>query len=146
MRLEVTRRSDLAIRALVTVASADRRVKASELADRLGTTIGFVPQVVGPLVKQGWMTSEPGPAGGYSATMPLAQLDVLSVIEAVEGPTDAGRCVVEDRPCGGSEHCALHDGWLAARRQLTTSLRSLTLDRLDHSRSPLTTSTVAERP
>lgn len=130
MRLEITRRADLAIRALVAVASADRRVKASELADRLGTTVGFVPQVVGPLVRQGWLTSEPGPLGGYRSSVALDRLDVLSVIEAVEGPTDAGRCVIEDRPCDGGDRCALHNGWLAARHELTTSLRSLTLDQL----------------
>lgn len=46
------------------------------------------------------MRSEPGPTGGYVVTIDLAEVSVLDVIESVEGPTDTGRCVPEDRPSG----------------------------------------------
>jgi Rrf2 family transcriptional regulator, iron-sulfur cluster assembly transcription factor len=122
MRLEITRRADLAVRAMVSLARADGRVKATDLASTLGTTAGFVPQVVGPLVKRGWVRSDPGPTGGYSATVSLADVSVLQVIEAVDGPTDQGRCVVADRQCGGGPFCALHAAWGTARLQLLRSL------------------------
>ena len=67
MRLEISRRADLAVRALLLLADADGRCKAGELARRLETTVGFVPQVVAPLVQRGWVRSDPGPRGGYSA-------------------------------------------------------------------------------
>lgn len=46
------------------------------------------------------MQSEPGPTGGYVVTIDLADVCVLDVIEAVDGPTATGRCVLEDRPSG----------------------------------------------
>lgn len=122
MRLGVTRRADLAVRSLVALSGAGRRVKASELAEMLGTTTGFVPHVVGPLVERGWVRSEPGPTGGYLCRSSLDALSVLEVIEAVEGPTDSGRCVVADRPCDTSEPCALHAPWLEARERLLEAL------------------------
>src|SRR2546421_167059 len=58
MRLEISRRADLAVRALLAVATGTDRTKAEELAHQLDTTAGFVPQIVGPLVKRGWLRSD----------------------------------------------------------------------------------------
>jgi Rrf2 family protein len=122
MRLEISRRADLAVRALLAIDRADDRVKADALAAELDTTAGFVPQVVGPLVKQGWVRSDPGPRGGYSAAVSLESVSVLDVIEAVDGPTDSGRCVVADGPCGRAAHCALHAAWARASEELVSHL------------------------
>jgi Rrf2 family protein len=122
MRLEISRRADLAVRALLAIDGAGDRVKADALAAQLDTTAGFVPQVVGPLVKRGWVRSDPGPRGGYSATVSLDAVSVLDVIEAVDGPTDAGRCVVAEGPCGRAPHCALHTAWARAREELVSHL------------------------
>ena len=102
MRLEITRRSDLATRALLELARTGERTKASVLAEAVGTTPGFLSQAMTPLVARGWAGSEPGPTGGYTALVDPADLTVLEVIEAVEGPTDTGRCVLEDRACAGA--------------------------------------------
>jgi len=122
MRLEITRRADLAVRAMVLLGSSPTRWKAPALAEALDTTAGFVPQVIGPLVKAGWVRSEPGPTGGYSAQVSLAAVSVLQVIEAVDGATDTGRCVVEDRECGGEAPCSLHHAWSRARAELMQTL------------------------
>ena len=108
-----------------------RRVKAAELAEVLGTTPGFVPQVLHPLVAQGWVDSEPGPTGGYARVAPLERISVLDVIEAVDGPTVTGRCVLEDRPCTESGPCALHHPWSRARAHLLDELGATPLSDLD---------------
>lgn len=114
-------------------------MKSSDLAAALRTTTGFVPQVVGPLVKSGWVRSEPGPTGGYVLTQPLESLNVLDVIEAVDGVTDDGRCVVADRACGeDSDTCALHNAWSVARKRLTDSLRHTPLTEVQPDYHPLT--------
>jgi Rrf2 family protein len=122
VRLEVTRKSDLAVRALRALAARDGRVKGPELADAVGSTPGFVAQVVTPLVRAGWVHSDPGPTGGYSLAVELSEVSVLAVIEAIEGPTDSGRCVLADRPCNETGTCALHAPWLRARAQLLRAL------------------------
>jgi Rrf2 family protein len=135
MRLEITRRADLAVRAM-TVLGAGGRLKAGDLAAVLGSTSGFMPQALGPLVKAGWVRSEPGPTGGYSLQVPLAENTVLDVVEAIDGPTDAGRCVVADRPCGRDEFCALHVAWGRARAELTAALRGMPMSELVAQGSP----------
>ena len=122
MRLEVTRKSDLAVRAMQVLADAGGRVKGPALADAVGSTSGFVSQVLHPLVRQGWVRSEPGPSGGYSLTVGLGEVSVLAVIEAIEGPTLSGRCVLADRPCDATGTCALHVPWMRARSLLLSEL------------------------
>ncbi len=98
------------------------RVKAPQLAAAVGTTAGFVAQVMTPLVRAGWVVSDPGPAGGYRLAVAPGDISVLAVIEAVEGPTDAGRCVLADRPCTEHGACALHVPWMRARTRLLDEL------------------------
>ena len=124
MRLEITRRAELAIRALALLGQSTERMKAPVLAQKLGSTASFVPQVVGPLVRAGWVYSDPGPLGGYRCRVALADVNVLQVIEAVDGATDVGRCVVADRPCNATEPCVLHVAWAQARTELVGVLQS----------------------
>ncbi len=127
MRLEITQRADLAVRALVALQASPGRMKSSDLADELGTTAGFVPQVMGPLVRAGWVQSVPGPTGGYEPRCDLGVLSVLEVVETIDGPTDTGRCVVAERLCDAVEPCALHVAWVRARGELRSSLDALAL-------------------
>ena len=122
MRLEVTRRTDLATRALLVLALSGERRKSSELAEELDASPGVLSQAMTPLVNQGWVHSEPGRSGGYAALVSLDDLSVLDVVEAVEGQTDVTRCVLEERECAGGGQCALHDAWAQARGHLLRDL------------------------
>jgi Rrf2 family transcriptional regulator, iron-sulfur cluster assembly transcription factor len=133
VRLEVTRKSDLAVRTLRTLAELPpgKRAKGPELAETIGSTPGFVAQVMTPLVRAGWVASEPGPTGGYSLRVDLTAISVLAVIEAIEGPTDTGRCVLADRPCSEEGPCALHTAWQRARQELLRELASMSICDVD---------------
>lgn len=130
MGLEITRRADLAVQAMTALATDGTRMKGGELAETLETTVCFVAQVVAPLVKAGWVRSDPGPTGGYTACVALDRVSVLDVIESVDGPTDAGRCVVENRACGDGPTCVLHVAWGKARGELVATLREASLANL----------------
>jgi Rrf2 family iron-sulfur cluster assembly transcriptional regulator len=80
-----------------------------------------------PLIERGWVRSDPGSLGGYIATFDPADVSVLDVIESIEGPTDTGRCVLENRACGETGQCALHYSWTSARANLLSELSSISL-------------------
>jgi len=88
----------------------------------VGSTPGFVAQVLTPLIREGWVRSDPGPSGGYSLAVALDAVSVLAVVEAIEGPTATGRCVLADRPCNETGTCALHVPWSSAQSQLLGEL------------------------
>lgn len=115
------RKTDLALRALKHLQEAGESVLAADLATTLGSTRKFVPQVLAPLVRAGWVSSVPGPGGGYRLTADLDDRTLLEVIELIEGPTDDGRCVLSG-PCPGVVGCVAHEAWTDARRALLERL------------------------
>lgn len=121
MRLELTTRTDLALRALRHLLGSGRREGRVDLADALRTTPDFLARVMAPLVSQGWVDSRPGRSGGYMLRSDADQVSVLDVVRVVEGvPMDD--CVLRSGPCEPDEKCALHDAWTRARNALLAEL------------------------
>lgn len=128
----MTRRAELAVQAVALLSVEGARLKAPQLAEPLGSTPGFVAQIIGPLVKAGLVQSTPGPTGGYSLAPDAEQASVLDVIEAIDGPTETGRCVSRDVACGAATKCALHDAWTSARATLISALAATPATRATH--------------
>jgi Rrf2 family protein len=118
LKLDITRKSDLAVRAMLVLGASDDRLRGSDLADLIDTTNGFLPQVLAPLVRRGWIDSSPGPSGGYLLNVDLDDVSLLDVIEAVEGPFDHEVCVLDGGRCHNINHCAIHEAWMLARERL----------------------------
>ncbi len=118
MRLEITRTSELALRAFRVIAAADPRITGPRLAQTIEVSTAFLSHIVPPLVRAGWVDSKPGPDGGYRLRVPAGSVSVLAVIEAVEGPLDRERCVLRRSPCGGQTACSLHAAWTEAREAM----------------------------
>lgn len=121
MRLELTRRTDQALRAMACLAEDDL-LPGRRLAERIGVSTYHLSHVMGPLVAKGWVTSASGRNGGYQRVAALDAVSVLDLIEAVEGPTDTGECVLKGGPCPPMPHCALHAPWVRARTALLSEL------------------------
>lgn len=115
---------------MTVLGGHEGRLKGPDLAAALDTTPAFVAQVAAPLVKAGWVRSDPGPHGGYSLRTALEGVSVLDVVEAVDGATDAGRCVVADRACNAAQPCILHTAWARARVELLDTLGGTPLSSL----------------
>jgi Rrf2 family protein len=118
MRLQLTRRSDYAVRASIALAletPGRAYVPAPRIAERMRIPRSFIPQVLGDLARAGIVETASGANGGYRLARPPVLLPVLDLIEAVEGPSRTGRCELDDRACDGSAPCALHTTWEAAQ-------------------------------
>lgn len=127
MILTLSRKTDLAIKALAALGQSEDRITGERLATSIQTTTQFLPQVIGPLIRAGWVRSERGPGGGYQLMTSLDSISMLDVIEAAEGEVENGRCVLRDGPCPGTESCPIHAAWLASRDVLVKKLNRLTV-------------------
>ena len=130
MRLEMTKKSDLALKSLRCIGDSDGELVAGKwLADKLGITTHYLPQVISPLVKAGWIASTPGPRGGYRLLVDLDDISVLDVIETIEGRIEDQGCVQRGIPCPESDLCALHVPWQAARDAMLEQLSNASVER-----------------
>ena len=127
MRLDLNRRTDLALRAMEELCVKESRVAGPDLADALATTRQYLPQILNPLVKARWVRSTPGPHGGYELLVPLEKISLLQLIEVMEGPTQNDTCVLNGEVCPQDELCALHGAWQHAREVLIRELDQMSL-------------------
>lgn len=125
MNLGFQRKTDLALRVFRCLGTPGEKVSGSTLSSSIGTTTAFLPQVVAPLIDKGWVASDRGPGGGYVLTSASLDVSVLDVLEATEGPTEDGRCVLRDQPCPGDERCLAHPVWTDARDVLIEGLKNI---------------------
>ena len=130
MRLEITRKTYLALRAIAFLGDAEGRVKGAELADAIETSTSFLAQVMTPLVREGWVTSEPGRTGGYMSAKAPEAISLLDLIEAVEGRTEDDMCALRGGLCSAVEKCAIHDAWVRARQGLMDDLAATPITEL----------------
>ena len=128
MKLELLRKTDLAVQALRRLALNASRVQGPVLAAEISTTSQFLGQVMSPLVRAGWVHSGRGPTGGYELVVSLDDVSMADAIEAVEGPIDNGICALRGGPCAGSEHCAIHLPWRQARAVMHEQLSAISLN------------------
>ncbi|MFP3913528.1 MAG: RrF2 family transcriptional regulator [Actinomycetota bacterium] len=125
MNFGLQRRTDLALSALRCLTRDGAPIPGPRLAESIGTTTSFLPQVMSPLIRAGWVTSERGPGGGYRLTEQSGTVTLLDVVEATEGPAETGRCVLRDAPCPGDPVCAVHAVWTQARHVLVEGFRTI---------------------
>lgn len=131
----ISHRTRLALGALHVLAGDPWRgthCPGSRLASAVGTSPAFLSHVLAPLVRVGWVESTSGPGGGYRVTADLTAVSLLELVERIEGPIEASRCVLSQRPCTEDAECALHRDWALARASLIRLLRATPVAEANH--------------
>jgi Rrf2 family protein len=129
MRLDLTKRSDYAIRAMLLLTHHRGGLLSSrKIAEEMKIPPRFLPQIMGDLTRAGLVEAHPGRSGGYQLAAGSEKVTLLTVIEAVEGDPHRQVCVLRGSPCGVDGHCAVHDIFFSAEGALLERLSSSTLD------------------
>lgn len=132
MRLELTRRGDYAIRAMLALARAgdDTWLSVSRIARAMSIPARFLPQVMADLTRGGLVRAATGRTGGYQLARRPDAVSLLEVIEAVEGESRRRTCVLRGGPCGSDGHCAVHETFFRAQEALLAVFATTTLEAL----------------
>lgn len=109
MRLQLTRRTDYAIRACLHLA-LERRcpIPGRRIAAETAIPDRFLPHVMADLSRAGIVGAVPGKRGGYCLRRAPAELSLLDVVRATETTGRRERCVMRDAPCDADPACPLH--------------------------------------
>lgn len=124
-RYAVTALLDLALQA----SQQDGAVSLSDIAKRQSISISYLEQLFSKLRKRGLVTSIRGAAGGYFLAKPLDEIDVMSIIVAVDESVNAMQCGGHG-DCQGGSMCLTHDLWCALSNHIEQYLENITLAQL----------------
>lgn len=131
----VTREADYAIRCVIEVAQHGR-ISAARVAALQGISPTFLGKIVQSLAKAGILATRRGVGGGIALAVPVADITLLQVIEAVEGPLCLNDCLTNPPQCQHLETCPafpyLSEAQAGLRATLDVSFAEV-IDRLPRS-------------
>jgi len=132
MRVSLSLRGDYAVRAMLALGTAGGAapVSARRIALQTGIPSRFVAHVLSDLGRGGLVVGSPGRGGGYRLAAPAVAIDLLQIVDAVDGSDADPRCVLRGGACQVSGRCAVHDAFASASTALRTQLRVATLAEL----------------
>lgn len=131
--MRLTTRGRYAVTALLDLAVQENRyqgaVSLSDIAKRQSISISYLEQLFSKLRKKGLVNSTRGASGGYHLAKPLDQIDVMSIITAVDESVNAMQCGGKS-DCHDGSMCLTHDLWHNLSNHIEAYLRNVTLAQL----------------
>ncbi len=126
--MQITARSDYAIRAAVELAVDPERARsASDLARAQDLPGKFLEAILRDLTRAGLVASQRGSSGGYRLARPAADISLAEIMRAVDGPLAAVRGVPPEAVSYAGPAEALTRVWVAVRAAVRTVLEDTTL-------------------
>ena len=127
--MEVTRRTDYAIRMLLELARAEdsRPVSVRSLAESQQVPYAFARGIQRDLVASGLVESHRGTSGGITLARKSSEITLLEVVEAMQGPVSCSVCTGDPDWCGRMKECEMHRVWAGADAVLREYLGGRTL-------------------
>ena len=107
--LRFTKRADYGLMAIHYIAVHEDlgAVSAKRIADEFRIPSELLAKILQKLAKQGLITSQNGPKGGYVLARRPAEISVGDVVRALEGPVNIVSCLEEASDCPQMAHCNL---------------------------------------
>lgn len=132
MGLRLTSAADYAIRAMIHLACLPDGGVAlrSEIAEAQYIPTSFMAKILRSLVRARLLRSSRGVNGGFSLARPAAEINMLEIVEAIEGPLALTDCVPSPTGCGWSMDCPASSVWLKVQDSIKDTLRATTLEDL----------------
>lgn len=143
--MRLTTRGRYAVTALLDLAVQESRhqgaVSLSDIAKRQSISISYLEQLFSKLRKKGLVNSIRGASGGYHLAKPLDEIDIMSIITAVDESINAMQCGGKG-DCQDGAMCLTHDLWQNLSLHIEAYLSKVTLAELLTSRH---TAIIADR-
>lgn len=131
--MRLTSKSEYGLLAMIDLACqpAGEPVSARALAERRNIPQPYLEQLFALLRKAGIIEARRGAYGGFVLARPAEQINVLDIVEALEGSLSSGICEAEsEQGCTNSTCCVAAPVWTAATGALKDVFSSMILSDL----------------
>jgi Rrf2 family protein len=120
----ITREADYAVRCVLFLSQeTDRVVSANEISESMSVPKTFLAKILQRLSKSRIVRSSQGVAGGFELVNKPDKVNILEVIEAIQGPTAVNVCAVDEHNCDLSSTCPVHPVWVELREDIENKLK-----------------------
>ena len=127
----IRRGTDYALAALVPLAEREGQVlSVSHLAREARLPETFLRKVLQRLSQRGVVRSHPGPRGGFSLAKDPKKLNLLELLQALQGPIVLNRCLLGKKSCPRMSGCALTKNWRKLQKKFATFFTEVTFAEL----------------
>ena len=124
--MQITRQADYAVRAVLHLSELENggRAPTSKIALKQNIPPSFLAKIVSQLSVAGVVQTSRGARGGVSLARDPADISLLEVIEAIDGPITLNECVTDPSACIFGDDCKVHIVWCKAQAELVNTLAS----------------------
>jgi Rrf2 family protein len=120
----ITKKADYAVRCILALAKAPGRIiSAGEISQSMDIPKSFLAKILRCLSREGLVKSTQGVRGGFQLSKKPREINLLAVIEAVQGPSAMNQCAIDKRVCNRSGACAVHPIWVKLRMEIEARLK-----------------------
>jgi Rrf2 family protein len=97
--ITISEAASIAIHSMVLVAGANDYLNVTQIAERMGSSRHHVAKILQRLVKEGYLRSNRGPAGGFTLNKPAGDVSLLEIYETIEGKLSETSCPLDHPVC-----------------------------------------------
>jgi Rrf2 family protein len=108
----------------------DAVVLRSEICETQKIPSSFMAKILRSLVRAQLLRSTRGVNGGFSLARPAAEMTLLDILEAIEGPLGLTDCVPNPEECEHSMNCPANAVWARVQNSIKEILRGASLEDL----------------
>jgi Rrf2 family protein len=128
-----SRACEYGLRAVIYMArsgadGAPAWVSARRIATELGIPFHFLSKIFQQLGGAGLVVSSRGPKGGVRLARPPSDINLLQIVQALDGSGVFTSCILGLPGCGEDRPCPLHEAWAVERDRLRSLFAEATLD------------------
>jgi Rrf2 family protein len=132
MALRITKADDYAIRAMIHLACLpDGRVALrQQIAEAQNIPASFMAKILRRLVRASLLNSARGVNGGFALARPAAEISLLDIVEAIDGPLALAECANDPEACKFSCNCPARPVWVRVQAGVQDVLGGASLEAL----------------
>ena len=119
---------ELGIQAVLFLSIQEKRIfNADEVSAEINLPREFVSKVLQILTNKGIVGSKRGKSGGFFLAKEPSEINLLDIVEAIDGLDSFKTCILGFQGCRSEEPCPIHYQWGKLREDALEMLRSETL-------------------
>lgn len=110
---QISRRVDYAVRIMIELGLQPQGtyLSARRVSVRTAVPKAFLHKITADLVRADLITTQTGPTGGLALQKEPDTINLLDIVQAIDGPVCLNICLVRPQECNRDRFCPGHEVW-----------------------------------